>query len=460
MKIIIFGCGNIYREQKKAIPEDIEILCIIDNNKNLHGEKIDGLKVLSPLSVEGFNYDYIVLMSNYAFVMKEQLLQMGYDRKKIMHYLDFFGLFHHKIKKYESVSNITESSHKTLLIVSIALSFSGVPIAVVTTAKAALQLGYSVTIVASDGDDRYIKEAVDSGINIIIFEGLNSASLESVLWMMRYDIIMINALPMIRLAIKVAKKRKVIVWIHESPDEYKMINFWTDEINEGIQSEMMKIYAPSKRAKNHFLQWYSTKKEVSIFPLGIEDWKKKSACLKEGFIYGLIGGFAKIKGQDILLNVIENFPRKILTEVFFLLIGKRSVDEYGKEILNRASSINNCILLGERTQEEIYKLYSVLDVLVVASRAETVSMVAIEAMMMGKVCIVSDQTGIAEYIESGKNGFIFQSENEDELRKIMLWCYQHQDKLEQIGKNARETYEQKFSTEIFKNNLQEILQEL
>lgn len=161
-----------------------------------------------------------------------------------------------------------------------------------------------------------------------------------------------------------------------------------------------------------------------------------------------------------MLNVIEKFPRKILTEVFFLLIGKRSVDEYGKEISNRASSINNCILLGERTQEEIYKLYSVLDVLVVASRAETVSMAAIEAMMMGKVCIVSDQTGIAEYIKSGKNGFIFQSENEDELRKIMLWCYQHQDKLEQIGKNARETYERKFSTEIFKNNLQEILQGL
>ena len=98
--------------------------------------------------------------------------------------------------------------------------------------------------------------------------------------------------------------------------------------------------------------------------------------------------------------------------------------------------------------------------MVVASRAETVSMAAIEAMMMGKVCIVSDQTGIAEYIKSGKNGFIFQSENEDELRKIMLWCYQHQDKLEQIGKNARETYERKFSTEIFKNNLQEILQGL
>ena len=206
MKIIIFGCGNIYREQNKAIPEDIEILCIIDNNKNLHGEKIDGIKVLSPQCAEEFSYDYIVLMSNYAFVMKEQLLQMGYDRKKIMHYLDFFGLFQHKIKKYESTSDITESGHKTLLIVSIALSFSGVPIAVLTTAKAALQLGYSVTIVASDGDDRYIREAVDSGINVIIFEGLNNASLESVLWMMHYDIIMINALPMIRLAIKVAKK--------------------------------------------------------------------------------------------------------------------------------------------------------------------------------------------------------------------------------------------------------------
>ena len=142
---------------------------------------------------------------------------------------------------------------------------------------------------------------------------------------------------------------------------------------------------------------------------------------------------------------------------YFFLAGKKTTDAFGKKIIEQSALINNCILLGERTQQEMHELYRILDVVVVASRAETVSMAAIEAMMMEKVCIVSDQTGIAEYIEHGKSGFIFQSENAEELNELIVWCFSHQDRLEKIGKNARKIYEQNFSIDRFQHSLQKIL---
>ena len=157
------------------------------------------------------------------------------------------------------------------------------------------------------------------------------------------------------------------------------------------------------------------------------------------------------------MSAVEALSDDIVEKSFFLLIGKKDMNDFSEKIVRRASMINNCILLGERTQQEIQNLYERLDIVVVASREETVSMVAIEAMMMGKVCIVSNETGIAEYIVHEKNGFVFQNENENELASIMRWCYQNQQQLKIIGTNARKTYEENFSMHRFSMNIQNML---
>lgn len=457
MKIIIFGCGDIYNKRKNEIPDSVEILGIIDNNKNLYGKTIDGIVVSTPQEAAQFDYDYIVLMSDAAVKMREQMLQLGCSIKKLIHYADFFGLFPHKLQKYNGVKKDEQIEKKKLLIVSVFLAFSGVPIVTLRTAQIAMQLGYSVTIAADGGDNTYINEAVKNGIDVIICKELKTASLENLLWTDYYDIILVNSLPMIRMAIKLSKKREVAVWIHECPDVYECVRFWEKEIIEEIQRDTITIFAVSKRAREHFFQFYTTQKRVSILSLGIEDCREHCQLPRRGFLYGLVGGIYARKGQDIFLSAVEMLPDMTLEKTFFFLAGKKTTGEFGIDISRRAFKINNCILLGERTPQEIYALYGILDVVVVPSRQETVSMAAVEAMMMGKVCIVSDNTGIAEYIKQGKNGFVFHSENVEELNELMLWCYQHQECLKEIGVNARKTYEQNFSMEIFTHNLQKTL---
>ena len=54
--------------------------------------------------------------------------------------------------------------------------------------------------------------------------------------------------------------------------------------------------------------------------------------------------------------------------------------------------------------------------------------------MHGKVCIVSDATGISDYISDGINGFVFKSGVVSELIEKMNWVFNNRDKLFQIGK--------------------------
>lgn len=462
MKIVIFGCGDIYRKRKSEIPDSVEVVGIIDNNKDLYGRMIDGIAVSAPEEAQRGDYDYIVLMSDAAVEMRDQLIRLGYDGKKLIHYADFLGLFPHKLQTYDGIMKEEKTEKKSLLIVSVFLAFSGVPIVALRTAQTAVQLGYRVTIAADGGDDAYISEAVKSGIDVIICKELKNASLENLLWTDLYDIVLVNSLPMIRLAVKLAQKRRVTVWIHECPDVYECVRFWAEEIIAEIQRETVRLFAVSERAREHFFQRYFVKKDMPILSIGIEDYREhcRELCqlFPKRFLFGLAGGIYFRKGQDIFLSAVEMLPDMVVENSFFLLVGKKITGEFGVNISRRALNINNCILLGERTPQEMYDLYGLLDVVVVASRQETLSMVAVEAMMMGKVCIVSDQTGIAEYIEHGKNGFVFHSENVEELNELMLWCYRHQECLKEIGENARKTYEHNFTMEIFAHNLRETLQ--
>lgn len=95
----------------------------------------------------------------------------------------------------------------------------------------------------------------------------------------------------------------------------------------------------------------------------------------------------------------------------------------------------------------------VIDVVVCASE-ETLSLTIVEGMMNSKICITTDNTGIAEYIEDGVNGFICKAGNADSLAEKMKYIIDHFNELDEVRKNARKTYEKFFTLDILGENLE------
>ena len=90
-------------------------------------------------------------------------------------------------------------------------------------------------------------------------------------------------------------------------------------------------------------------------------------------------------------------------------------------------------------------VYRQIDVVVIPSIYEALSIVATEAMMNGKICVISDNTGNAGFITPGENGFVFRNGDQEDLSEKIVWCIEHRDKLREIGENARKVYEANFT---------------
>lgn len=455
MKIAIFGCGYIYSQYKDLISNSDEIVAIIDNDVTKHATEIDGVMRIYPREYASIQMDFVIIMSDAAIEMKTQLIRCGCPEKIIVHYKDYFGNILGEKKIYSADSECKKD--KRLLIISNELGYHGGPIVAMRTAKCAKEIGYDVTIAAPKGQKKFIKELNDNGIDVVIQEWLMHASWKNLQWVKDFDAIIVNTYPMIKCAIEISKHRNVIFWLHESVESYYELEFWHGDIRDGLRNKALKIYAVTRRASENFYRFYDDVVKVEIFSLAIEDWKTHSDLdmKKSNLVYAVIGGLCKTKGQDIFLNALKKNSDRMNNK--YLFVGKVEKNEFTESVKNDLFYDENVILLGERTQKEIQQILYYVDIVAVPSRAESFSMVAAESMMMGKVCIISDDCGIADYITDKKNGLIFRSGSVDSLGEVMIWCNNHKEELSEIGKNARMVYEQNFTIETHKKRLEEIL---
>lgn len=87
MNIVIFGTGLFYEKNKqnKDIVEK-NIIAFLDNNEKKIGKQVDGLPILHPKEICNLEYDEVIIMSSYAYEIKNQLLELGVRLEQIISY--------------------------------------------------------------------------------------------------------------------------------------------------------------------------------------------------------------------------------------------------------------------------------------------------------------------------------------------------------------------------------------
>ena len=80
-KAYIFGCGYYGKKLRKALPCSWQ--GFIDNNYQIRGGYIDGLKIFGPEEIPRDSYVYVVSKYHYA-AMINQLQMLGFEQTKVM----------------------------------------------------------------------------------------------------------------------------------------------------------------------------------------------------------------------------------------------------------------------------------------------------------------------------------------------------------------------------------------
>jgi glycosyltransferase involved in cell wall biosynthesis len=191
---------------------------------------------------------------------------------------------------------------------------------------------------------------------------------------------------------------------------------------------------PSKFVKDSLLQSGIQESKIKMVPYGVNiqqfnpvENKKISGNLKLLFV----GSITYRKGIHRLLNVIHKMPN---VEVY--LAG--TYDKSSKIYLNY-KDYENIHFLGFITRDILNDLYNECDVFVLPSFCEGMAMVGLEAMASGLPMICTSYSGVNDVVEDGVNGFVYTANQEDELKKHIIWFIENRNQLKKLSHNARNT---------------------
>ena len=162
------------------------------------------------------------------------------------------------------------------------------------------------------------------------------------------------------------------------------------------------------------------------------------------------------KGYDVLLSAFESLRPELRREAELYLAGPGNDSVYGREVLRRAAAIPGVRYLGVITGDtERTRAISRMDVVVVASRDEAGSLVALEGAMLGKPLIVTKNVG-ARYIVGKRNGYITESGDPASLSRAMADCIERRENLAPMGFESRRRYESMASMEKYTEDMKKL----
>lgn len=471
MKIVIFGIGEFYRKNKKSIAQNDVIVAFLDNNEKVQGETREGIRIHSPVQIHKINYDKIIIMSNYAVEMKEQLLHLGCQRDKILHFAEYLsrqnvgklGIYSYEAIIQEDmpicICDFADNKKKVnkCLIITSSLGYHGGSITVVYAALELQNRGYEAVVAAPDGDIQFMNEFRKKGITFFLYPNLRFARWEELSWIDDFQKIIVNTYPMLLCALEIGKYRRVLVWLHESDIVYPSMEFWKDRILEDMPSSQLYFYAVSDVARKNFAKNVKAC-TIRLLPYGIPDLKRKSEAQKDNKLtFALVGRIHPIKQQLLYLKAIKLLDEVYQRENEFLMIGEAGEnEEYVNKVKQEIGTFRyKCVkCIKGLARKDMERIYSKIDVLVVASAQETMSLVATEAMMYGKTCIICDVAGMAEFVRHGENGLICRTGDAGSLAEHLTYCIRNRGMLNTIGTEARKTYCEYFTMKVFGDRLE------
>lgn len=197
-------------------------------------------------------------------------------------------------------------------------------------------------------------------------------------------------------------------------EEAKKLTKKVAHINNGM--DLIKIDRLKEKMQEKQLNF----QELSICTIGRIDYQKNPYFFNE---------------------IASNFPN-----IKFTWIGDG-------ELRNELKS-SNIHITGWKTREEVLSILNDNDIFILTSLWEGLPIALLEAMYMGKICMVSNVVGNKDVIETNVNGFIFDKVTyKDIIKNLQMY------NIKCIIENARKDVIKKYSLEVMKEKYIKIYSE-
>lgn len=196
--------------------------------------------------------------------------------------------------------------------------------------------------------------------------------------------------------------------------------FFVSEHNRRLTEEQLGFELPQATVvRNPFLVPWEKR----------NDWPDES----DGFRLACIGRLYPMeKGQDLLLRVLarDKWRDRPLSVTFY----GSGLHGAGLEEMVRYLGLTKVSFGG--FESNVASIWNDHHGLILPSRCEGLPLVLVEAMLSGRVPIVTDVGGSAEVVDDGATGFLAAAATEDSLDAAMERAWQRRDEWKSIGAAA------------------------
>ncbi|MDR2707172.1 MAG: glycosyltransferase family 4 protein, partial [Nitrososphaerota archaeon] len=153
-----------------------------------------------------------------------------------------------------------------------------------------------------------------------------------------------------------------------------------------------------------------------------------------------VGRLYARKGLFTLIEAIATVVKQFKT-VKLVISGKGQSDEMAKlhAYAKHLAVENNILFTGYYPDQKLPKLYQAADIFAFSTFYEHHPFAILEALATGLPVVTTSVGGIAETIETGKNGLLVKPFNSKQFSDALLYLLEHPAEAAEIGTNARKT---------------------
>ena len=159
-------------------------------------------------------------------------------------------------------------------------------------------------------------------------------------------------------------------------------------------------------------------------------------------VIGSVGRLMQVKNYPCLVKSFAKCQKK-QPRLKLLLVGDGPEKENVQVLTKELNVENNVILLGRRS--DVQELLTVMDIFVLPSFSEGVSLALLEAMACGLPVIATDVGGNPEVVEHNNCGYLVKSDNPEDMANAINKLISQPEKTRGFANTARKRVETMFS---------------
>jgi starch synthase len=228
--------------------------------------------------------------------------------------------------------------------------------------------------------------------------------------------------------------------------EYDVLGLKPPRIAERNVDKILKEYqeadfivTPAQHIKASFVNRGFNENKIFVVPCGVNVERfvsRERGENKTQFQVLFVGPLSIHKGVHYLLEAWNKLSLPI-NSTELLLVG--AMDVTFKRVLDSLKIKSNVRIIPGVAQEHLVSIYNDASVFVLPSLEDGFGMVASEAMASGLPVICTENCGIQDLIQDGRDGFVVPARSSSALARKIQWCYENRSDAFVMGQKARST---------------------